>query len=115
APVGGVAGVAGCEVAASGSVEVVGGGLGGVVVLFLISRPHPAARAHATGRAAAKLDFMIPLIVTYDALLYPCRSRASIPLYRRHLRTRAILIPTASGASSISSLTRAPTASRRSA
>src|SRR4030095_6664034 len=110
-PVAGVLAVADCHVPANASMEVVGVGLVGVSVLsFLPMRSHPAASMDAATSAAAKVDFMILLIVTYDAFLYLCHSRASIPLFLRHLRMPVISIPRASGKSSTSSSAKARTA-----
>ena len=60
-PVAGVLAVTDCHVPANESSEVEVGEVGDSVVVFLESRSHPAAMAHATTSAAATLDFMISL------------------------------------------------------
>src|SRR5262245_52501501 len=116
-PLAGVVAVTDCQVPANASIDVVVVVVGPVGVLedFLLMRSHPAASTHVTTNAAARQDFMIVLIVTYDAFLYLCHLKACIPLSPRHLRMRGTSIPTASDTSSTSSLIKAPTVSPRSA
>jgi hypothetical protein len=74
-PAAGVDAVTDCHVPAKASTETVGV-LGEVgvdeedVSFLLVSRSQPAASAHAKRSAAATVDFMILIIVTYDSVLY---------------------------------------------
>src|SRR5436309_11347822 len=74
-PVAGVEAVTDCHVPAKSSADVVGVGVVGVLGFFFDKRSQPDAASAAIMSAGRRVDFMILLIVTYDAVLYDLRGR----------------------------------------